>query len=137
MAKKSADTGKGGNPDPSPDTRFGSPKANPGNPGGKPVGSRNKLQGDFLRALSEDFAENGKTAIQDCREQKPDAYIRAIASLMPKELEIRRPLEDLSDDELDGAIAILRERLASARGPGAGASHAPSAEQARGVQTLQ
>ena len=33
------------------------------NPGGKPIGARNRLQGDFMRALSEDFAEHGRAAI--------------------------------------------------------------------------
>jgi len=81
------------------------------NPGGKPVGARNRLQGDFLRELSEDFAENGKTAIIQCRTEKPDVYIKVVASLMPKELEIKRPLEELSDDELASLVDVLRTSL--------------------------
>lgn len=84
---------------------------NMANPGGKPVGARNRLQGDFLRELSEDFAENGRTAIIDCRTNKPDVYIKVVASLMPKELEIKRPLEELSDDELASLVDTLRSSL--------------------------
>ena len=86
-----------------------------GNPGGKPVGSRNRLQGDFMRALSEDFAAHGKEAIIQCRAEKPDVYLRIVASLFPKELEVKRPLDDLSDEELENAIALLRQELGKAQ----------------------
>ena len=86
-----------------------------GNPGGKPIGARNRLQGDFMRALSEDFAAYGKAAIAQCRAEKPDAYLRIVASLFPKELEVKRPLDDLSDEELENAIALLRQELGKAR----------------------
>jgi len=86
-----------------------------GNPGGKPVGSRNRLQGDLMRALSEDFAAHGKAAIAQCRTEKPDVYLRIVASLMPKELEAKRPLEGLTDEELEAGIALLREYLIAAR----------------------
>lgn len=85
------------------------------NPGGKPIGARNRLQGEFMRALSEDFAAHGKAAIAQCRIEKPDVYIKVIASLIPKELAISRPLADLTDDELDKGIALLRENLIAAR----------------------
>lgn len=91
------------------DTQF--KPGNLANPGGKPNGSRNRLQGDFMRALSEDFSEHGRAAIIACRIEKPDVYIKVVASLMPKELEIKRPLEDLTDDELDSAVALLRSFL--------------------------
>ena len=86
-----------------------------GNPGGKPVGSRNRLQGDFMRALSEDFAAHGKEAIIQCRAEKPDVYLRVVASLFPKELQVQRPLDDLSDEELEAGIALLRQELGKAR----------------------
>jgi len=37
---------------------------------------------------------------------------RTVASLMPKELEVKRPLEDLSDEELFAAVEALRAMLA-------------------------
>ena len=108
-----------------------------GNPGGRPVGSRNKLQGDFMRELADDFSEHGRTAIQNCRTEKPDVYIKVVASLMPKELEIKRPLEELSDDELDNAVALLRERLGAAAGSRKGSGAAKVGESTGAVRTLQ
>lgn len=84
-----------------------------GNPGGKPVGARNRLQAAFLNALGDDFAAHGKEALRRCREEKPDVYVRMVASLMPKELEIKRPLEDLTDDELDASVVLLRAKIAA------------------------
>lgn len=81
------------------------------NPGGKPVGARNRLQGDFLRTMAEDFAQHGKEAIVTMRTEKPSEYIRAIVSLMPKELEISRPLDDLTDEELNAAVIGARAIL--------------------------
>ena len=85
------------------------------NPGGKPAGARNRLQGDFMRTLSEDFAEHGRAAIIACRTEFPAVYIRVIASLLPGEVEIKRPLEGLSDEELIACVDLLREQLGAAR----------------------
>jgi hypothetical protein len=92
------------------------------NPGGKPVGSRNRLQGDFLKALSEDFAQHGKAAIEQTRKQSPAQYLKVVASLMPKELEIKRPLEDLTDDDLIAGIAALQS-LVDSQGNAGGTRH--------------
>lgn len=102
------------------DTRFKAGET--ANPGGKPVGARNKLQGDFMRELADDFAANGKDAIIACRTDKPEQYIRIIASLMPKELEVKRPLEELTDDELAAGVAAL-QRYLDAQGVGEGTTH--------------
>ena len=66
-----------------------------GNPGGKPVGMRNRLQGAFLSAMADDFDTFGKRAIVAAREKDPMGYVKAIASLMPKQIEEMKPLEDL------------------------------------------
>jgi ribulose bisphosphate carboxylase small subunit len=59
-----------------------------GNPVGRPKGSRNKLGEAFLQALHEDFKANGIEAIQACRKDKPDAYLRVIAAILPEQIEI-------------------------------------------------
>lgn len=103
------------NPNPTPPpahTRF--KKGETGNPGGSTKGYRKTLQGDFLRTLAKDFSKHGVAAIRQAREDDPLGYVRTIAALMPKEVELVRPLEALSDDEL-GAIA---EQLRSALGAG-------------------
>jgi hypothetical protein len=105
------------------------------NPGGKPVGARNRLQGKFLNALADDFEEHGVAAIARMREEDPSAYVRAVASLMPKELEIKRPLEELSDDDLATAIDALRSFVAT-QGTGQGSRAEGSGKQAAGVQSV-
>lgn len=105
------------------------------NPGGKPVGSRNSLQGDFLRELANDFAEHGKRAIIDTREASPAQYLKIVASLMPKELEIKRPMEDMTDDDIIAGIAAL-QRLVSASTNGDGAKDAAGSKQITDVQGL-
>src|SRR5437763_9811353 len=77
------------------------------NPGCKPIGARNALQGQFVTALADDFERHGAAAIAAMREKDPASYIPAIASLMPKEVEIGRPMEGLTDDELRDAISAL------------------------------
>lgn len=76
-----------------------------GNPAGRPKGARNKLGEAFLEALHEDFEANGAEAIVKCRSEKPDAYLKVIASILPKELKISNE-SDLTDDEL---ITQLRQ----------------------------
>jgi hypothetical protein len=83
------------------------------NPGGKPVGSRNALQGDFMRELAEDFKLYGKAAIATTRAEQPAQYLKIVASLMPKELEIKRPLEEMTDDDLIAGVAALQSYLNS------------------------
>ena len=90
-----------------------------GNPSGRKPGSRNKVEQDFLDALAADFAEldeNGKKrgaiAIAEMRESKPAEYVRAIVTLMPKELVVNQnPLGDMTDDELEDAISLIRASL--------------------------
>lgn len=86
-----------------------------GNPAGKAKGARDKLQADFLAALAADFAEHGAEAIRQAREKKPEAYLRAIASLMPKQIEAADP----ANVEDDAVLTAIKERLAAraARAP--------------------
>jgi hypothetical protein len=57
-----------------------------GNPKGRPKGARSKLSEAFFEALAADFAEHGVAALETMRAEKPQEYIRAIASLQSKEI---------------------------------------------------
>lgn len=61
-------------------TRFGA-----GNPG-RQTGSRCKLGTKFVDALLADFEKHGSVTIERVRETDPSAYMRVIASLLPKEV---------------------------------------------------
>jgi hypothetical protein len=100
-------------------------KGQSGNPGGRPVGARNKLQGDFCNALAADFAEHGKRALEAARNDDPMGYIKVVASLMPKQVEPTKALENLTDDELTAGIDFLRSHLVGRAGEGSGDAQAP------------
>lgn len=113
-------------PPPPKDGQF--KKGQSGNPGGKPTATRNALQGSFLKKLQEDFDKYGSLAIRQCRMKDPSGYVRVVASLLPKEVEIKRPLEELDDAQLAAAIAALQSFVA-AQGNGAGAGDTPQPSQ--------
>jgi hypothetical protein len=84
-----------------------------GNPAGRPKGSRNKVSEKLLEALATDFDAHGKDVIEKVRADRPADYLKIVASLVPKQMEIEdlrshRKAEDLSDDEL-AAIAVQAE----------------------------
>lgn len=95
-----------------------------GNPAGRPKGSRNKLSEAFVEALHEDFTENGVEAIKKTREEKPDVYVRVIASLLPKEFKIETT-SDLTDEQLDARIRALASIIEVGVSGAAGGSQAP------------
>jgi hypothetical protein len=54
--------------------------------GGRKIGARAKLGEKFLEAICADFNIHGVAAIQLVREQDPVAYVKVIASILPKEI---------------------------------------------------
>lgn len=85
-----------------------------GNPAGRPVGARNKLSEDFLEALSQDFAEHGKAAIIETRETKPDQYLKVIASLLPRDVNLNiNEFDGKSDDDIRRELRELAGALSA------------------------
>lgn len=74
--------------------------------GGRPKGARGKLGEAFLEALHDDFQEHGVDTIARVREEKPDQYMKVVASLLPKEIKIEA-VSDLTDEQLDQRIRQL------------------------------
>jgi len=120
-------TGEAKKPVPPIEHRF-----KPGNPG-RPKGSRNKLGEAFLEAMHNDFVEHGVAVIERVRCEKPDQYLKVIASILPKDLNINvNQMDDLSDDELIERIrsldSAIRPFLASQGEDGTGeGDRAPTA----------
>lgn len=96
------------NPNPSPATRFSS--ARQPEKAGRPKEARDRITRKFLNALADDFEEHGIQAIKDLREADVGKYIMAVAAVVPKEIEITRPLADVSDEELAALIAHMRQQ---------------------------
>ena len=87
----------------------------PGNSGfgGKPKGARTKLGEQFLSALQQDFEVHGVEAITKVRTERPQDYVKVIASLMPRDLNLNiNNLDDATDDEL---VQRLRDLEATIR----------------------
>jgi hypothetical protein len=81
--------------------------------GGRRRGSRNRLGEEFLRALAEDFERHGAEVIERVRIEKPDAYIKVIASLLPKDLNLNvNNLDHLTDAQLLARLRSLTEQAA-------------------------
>ena len=82
---------------------------------GRAKGAKNRLSHAFLTALADDFEQHGVDALKITRIERPVDYIKVVAGLMPRELEIMDSrLADLSDEELDVFIAKLRAQLRGA-----------------------
>jgi hypothetical protein len=76
--------------------------------GGRPKGARAKLGEQFLSALQEDFEVHGVAAIQAVRADRPQDYLKVIASLMPKDLNLNvNSLDAATDDELVERLRTL------------------------------
>jgi len=100
-----------------------------GNPAGKPKGSRTKLGEAFIQALYEDFTEHGTSVIEAVRSEKPDQYLKVVASILPKELKVTTEVE-LNDEQLDQRIRQLAGLLELAIGGEGGAGETAGGEAA-------
>jgi hypothetical protein len=105
-------------------------KFQPGNEYGKqgrPKGARNKLAG-YVYSVVYDFLSSPATFAPSSEPTKleslllttwrdsPRDCLRFIASILPKELSIETStVNELSDEELDRMMAMLRERALAAR----------------------
>lgn len=84
-----------------------------GNPG-RPKGARNKLGEAFICDLLDDWEVHGKSVIETVRDEKPDVYLRTVASILPKELNVKvSELDELSDDQLQRQLAHIVAQLAA------------------------
>lgn len=102
-----------------PDVQFKPGQS--GNPKGRPVGARNKLGEDFIEAMHADFKTHGKAAIETVRTEKPDQYLKVIASIVPKDLNVNvNSFDGMSDDELRDELRGLAATLAAFVGDASG-----------------
>ena len=90
-----------------------------GNPAGRPKGSLNKFGEDFKSALQEHFREHGPDAIHRVWKDEPTQYLKVIATVTPKELNIKHDAFDgVSDEQIAALVAAARSALGIAEGGG-------------------
>jgi hypothetical protein len=81
--------------------------------GGRHKGSRNKLGEAFMLAMHESFEAHGPATIETVRTEKPEQYLKVIASLLPKEFTLNvNDAADMTDDELAERIRSLGQAIA-------------------------
>jgi hypothetical protein len=84
---------------------------------GSVKGRRYKLGSEFLYALQHEFAQFGEAVIRKVRIDHPVDFLKIIASVLPREIEVSDSrLRELSDAELDSVIEFVRDRLAGGLG---------------------
>lgn len=109
-----------------------------GNPKGRPRGARQRLGEQFLVDMLADWEAHGAEAIVKVRDKNPSQYLRVVASILPKELNVRvNELDELTDEQLLAQLARVYQELERAGvriGQGTGTPAA--AEPAGGVQPL-
>lgn len=108
-----------------------------GNPKGRPKGARNRLGEAFVLALANDFEANGVAAIATVRADRPHEYLKVVASLLPKQVEIKESAFDgIGDDELAALIVAARSALGVAEPGGSRADDEAQPQPARGLPAV-
>lgn len=82
----------------------------PGNNGGpgRPKGSRNKLGEAFLQDMHAAWEAQGVAAINRVIEERPQDFLKVVAGILPKEMNVNvRDIDSMTDEQLDGHIAQL------------------------------
>ncbi|MCZ8163982.1 MAG: hypothetical protein O9246_01140 [Brevundimonas sp.] len=98
--------------------RFLSGVGNGGSRGGRPKGARTKFTEQFFEDIRDAWARDGASVISRAFLQDPVASLKAVAGLMPREakLDVTRPTDGLSDEQLDRMIGFVEARLAEMQG---------------------
>jgi hypothetical protein len=87
---------------------------------GRPRGSRNRLTARILEDILKHWNEpiegrnitKGMAALEVMRKEKPAEYVKAVLSIMPKELVFSdSTVADLSDEQIDTLIMTLRRQV--------------------------
>ena len=81
--------------------------------GGRPKGARSKLTTEFFEDFYGAWEQYGAQALKDVAEKSPRDFLRAAAMLMPREFEIKSPLNELTDAELSDLIVAVQSLIAT------------------------
>ena len=76
------------NPSPNVSNLRPFPKGTSGNPGGKPVGARNRLCGDFMRDIVAAWERRGPACLERLALNDPEGFVRVAAAIVGRGLVI-------------------------------------------------
>ena len=81
--------------------------------GGRPLGSRHKLNEQFLADLSEVWEADGKDAIKRAIAEHPEQIVKVVASLLPKDINLKTAEGDAFLETLEHFNEISRAARAA------------------------
>jgi hypothetical protein len=89
-----------------------------GNPHGNRHRTRHLLNQEFMEALLLNFRHQGKKAIEKVARNQPAAYLKILALLVPREMQIEHTnrLKQMTDEEIEQAIEAIQTMLAAQAG---------------------
>jgi hypothetical protein len=95
------------------DAKSGRFVAGNGGNGGRRPGARNKLGEQFLRDLAEVWRDEGLGALRRCAAESPDAFVRVVANLLPREAELSINVD--VHEQVRDLLATFRDNLNGGR----------------------
>ena len=89
-----------------------------GNPHGNRHRTRHLLNQEFMQALLLHFRSHGKKAIEKVARNQPAVYVKILALLVPREMQIEHTnrIKQMTDEEIEQAIEAIEEMLARRSG---------------------
>src|SRR5215468_3046648 len=86
-----------------------------GNPHGNRHRTRHLLNQEFMQALLLNFRHQGKKAIEKVARNQPAAYLKILALLVPREMQIEHTnrIKQMTDEQIEQAIELIQTMLAA------------------------
>src|SRR6516162_2810806 len=93
----------------------------PGNPHGNRHRTRHLLNQEFMQALLLHCRQHGKKAIEKVAREQPAVYVKILALLVPREMQIEQTnrIKQMTDEEIEQAIEAIQTMLAARAGEAA------------------
>jgi hypothetical protein len=89
-----------------------------GNPGGNRHRTRHLLNQEFMQALLLNFRHQGKKAIEKVARNQPAVYVKILALLVPREMQVEHTdrIKQMTDEQIEQAIEVIQTMLAARAG---------------------
>jgi hypothetical protein len=83
--------------------------------------TRHLLNQEFMEALLLNFRHEGKKAIEKVAREQPGVYLKILALLVPREMQIEHTnrIKQMTDEEIEQAIEAIQTMLAARAGEAA------------------